>query len=46
MTRPRLKIVCEEHDRVIAMVVDTDEGPAYGNRTSMIWFWRRQGQRP
>jgi hypothetical protein len=30
-TRPRLKIVCEEHDRIIAMVVDTDHGPAYGN---------------
>jgi hypothetical protein len=31
VTRPRLKIVCSDHDEVIARVVDTDEGPAYGN---------------
>ena len=31
MTRPRLKIICADHDEVIAKVVDTDEGPAYGN---------------
>jgi hypothetical protein len=31
VTRPRLKIVCADHDEVIAKVVDTDEGPAYGN---------------
>ena len=32
MNRPRLRIVCGDHDRVIAVVVDTDEGPAYGSR--------------
>jgi hypothetical protein len=29
VTRPHLRIVCEDHDEVIAKVVDSDEGPAY-----------------
>ena len=33
MSRPRLKIVCADHDEVCAKVVDTDEGPAY-----TTWF--------
>lgn len=35
MTRPRLRIVCQEHDRVISVVVDTDDGPAYGTNMPM-----------
>ena len=32
MSRVLLRIVCSEHDRVIALVDMTDEGPAFGTR--------------
>lgn len=43
MTRPRLRIVCQEHDRVISVVVDTDDGPAYGTNMPMSALMKALG---